>query len=165
MEEIEKADAVKKTVKLTEYGKELRRIRLDKNIRLGDMAEAVGVTAAYLSGIENGHKDIPDTLTDKIVEVYGLDSDEAIRLKKLEMENSDSDYLRVSLPKELTGEQRDTLLLFYYEFARLGQRDLASINDILINGGGYDSNRTIPPRGSSLQKTEPRRHKGVAGRL
>ena len=45
---------------LTEFGKCLRKIRIDKAELLKDMAEKLQVTSAYLSAVEHGKREIPD---------------------------------------------------------------------------------------------------------
>ncbi len=66
---------------LTEFGKELRKIRIDNNEILKDMAVSLGITSSYLSAIEHGKREIPRNLINEISKVYNL-SDEAF--KKLE---------------------------------------------------------------------------------
>ena len=41
---------------LTRFGKRLRTLRIEENQRLKDMADKLGVTAAYLSAVENGKR-------------------------------------------------------------------------------------------------------------
>lgn len=45
---------------LTRLGKELRKIRLDRDELMKDMARKLGVTVAYLSAVENGTRKFPD---------------------------------------------------------------------------------------------------------
>ena len=56
----------------TKYGSELWRIRCIRNELLKNMADKIGYTSSYLSGIENGYKDIPEDLTDLIRKHYDL---------------------------------------------------------------------------------------------
>lgn len=60
---------------LTRFGKELRKIRIEHDEILKDMADKLNVTAAYLSAVENGNRKIPDSWVNIITEEYGL-SDE-----------------------------------------------------------------------------------------
>ena len=45
---------------ITNFGKFLRKLRIDNNEFLKDMAARLGVTVAYLSAIEHGKRDVPD---------------------------------------------------------------------------------------------------------
>ena len=55
---------------LSEYGKVLRIIRINNGELLNDMAQKVDVSPALLSYIENGKREIPLDLTDKIITSY-----------------------------------------------------------------------------------------------
>lgn len=76
----------------TKYGAELWRIRYIRNELLRDMAAKIGYTSSYLSGIENGYKDIPDGMADLIrihydlrdVELFFLQMAEEITREKLD---------------------------------------------------------------------------------
>lgn len=66
---------------LTEFGKELKKIRIDNDQVLKDMANSLGITASYLSAIEHGKREIPTDMINKLVKQYVLDSN---TIKKLE---------------------------------------------------------------------------------
>ncbi len=66
---------------LTEFGKELRRLRLEEGILLKDMAEAANISSSYLSAIETGKRDIPDDLIKKITKHYKLSKDQQVKLE------------------------------------------------------------------------------------
>ncbi|MFO1125735.1 MAG: XRE family transcriptional regulator [Methylocystis sp.] len=51
---------------LSPFGKELRKIRIDKGLRLFDLATRLGISTAFLSAIETGRKPIPDGFVVKI---------------------------------------------------------------------------------------------------
>ncbi len=59
---------------VTELGKTLRKLRIDKAETLGDMAEKLGITSSYLSAIEKGKRPAPNGFADKICDLYGLGS-------------------------------------------------------------------------------------------
>ncbi|MFD1260639.1 helix-turn-helix domain-containing protein [Entomomonas asaccharolytica] len=58
---------------ITIFGKLLRRVRLDRDLLLKDMADGIGISSAHLSGIETGRKPIPQGLVEKINEFLGYD--------------------------------------------------------------------------------------------
>ena len=62
---------------LTEFGKEMRKVRLDLGITLNDMALKVGVSPSMLSSCETGKKPAPTSLVDRLAQQY-----EVIRLNK-----------------------------------------------------------------------------------
>lgn len=61
---------------LTKFGVFIRKFRLDQGMLLRDMAKSLGISPAYLSGMETGNKPIPDTLAEKISDIYKLDNNQ-----------------------------------------------------------------------------------------
>jgi len=57
---------------LTEFGKILRKLRIDRQELLRDMAKKLGVSSAYLSAVETGKRKIPADWCQKIVSLYKL---------------------------------------------------------------------------------------------
>jgi len=68
----------------TKYGIELRKMRVERGETLRDMANKVGLSISYLSSIENGLRNIPSDLTNKIVEIYSLNKEEVLKLQNAE---------------------------------------------------------------------------------
>lgn len=66
---------------LTELGKELRKIRIDRDERLLDMAERLEKSAAFVSAVEVGKKTPPSGFEEAIIRAYGLAADVAERLR------------------------------------------------------------------------------------
>ena len=66
---------------MTKFGIFIRKFRLDRGILLRDMAKDLGISPAYLSGMETGHKDIPQSLADHIISVYNLSAEQSKELK------------------------------------------------------------------------------------
>lgn len=51
---------------LTEFGKALRKLRIDFSLTLGGLGELLGVSAAFLSAVETGRKPVPSNLLAKL---------------------------------------------------------------------------------------------------
>jgi transcriptional regulator with XRE-family HTH domain len=66
----------------TEFGKFVRKLRIDRGLMLGDMADGLQTSSAYLSAVETGKKKISDDLVDKVIAFFGLDNDQAISLRQ-----------------------------------------------------------------------------------
>lgn len=62
---------------LTNIGKFLRKLRIDNGEILKDMANALDVSPAFLSAVENGKKKMPEGWIEKIKTIYSLTSIEA----------------------------------------------------------------------------------------
>lgn len=69
----------------TEYGKYLKKIRIDKDNTLAAMAKDMGIAPSYLSAIESGERVIPVDFTEKISEKYSLDDTAKDELRELEL--------------------------------------------------------------------------------
>jgi len=68
---------------LTPFGDMTRQLREARGITISAMAEAIGVTAGYLSGLEHGKKGRPSwPLVQRIVTYFELIWDEAEALEK-----------------------------------------------------------------------------------
>ncbi len=65
---------------LTDFGKELRKMRIDKGERILDMANKLGVTPAFISNIEHGRKEPPSSFDTKLITAYGLTEKEAKKI-------------------------------------------------------------------------------------
>ncbi len=62
---------------VTYFGKELRKLRIEKDMILKDMADDIGVSVAMLSAIELGNRSIPKGFVDKVVNRYKLNSEQS----------------------------------------------------------------------------------------
>jgi transcriptional regulator with XRE-family HTH domain len=69
---------------MTPFGARLRALRADRNLTLKDVAEALQVSAAYLSALEHGKRGAPSPgLVHQVNEYFGLIWDEADELSQL----------------------------------------------------------------------------------
>ncbi|AWY98846.1 helix-turn-helix domain-containing protein [Blautia argi] len=113
---------------LTNFGKELRKLRIDHDELLKDMASNLGVTVAYLSAVENGKREVPDTWIDVLGEKYQLSSDELAILQSLAYEGKSS--LKIDLSK-IESEERELALAFARSFKSLSDEEMKEIRKIL----------------------------------
>ncbi len=69
---------------MTPFGEKLRALRSEKNVTLKDMAQAVGVSAAYLSALEHGRRGRPSWyLVQRIISFFNVIWDEAEEIVRL----------------------------------------------------------------------------------
>lgn len=81
---------------LSNYGKILRKIRIDKGLTMAQMAKSVGITSAYLSTIERGKRNIPKSLTQNVINHYELSNEQVTELQKAEYLSMDSVEIELS---------------------------------------------------------------------
>jgi transcriptional regulator with XRE-family HTH domain len=66
---------------LTPFGKAARKLRIDRDMLLKDVAEGASLTPAFLSAVEAGRKPIPQYLVDRMADVMKLRADETEELR------------------------------------------------------------------------------------
>ena len=120
---------------MSEFGKELRKLRIDKGEILKNMADKLGCTSSYLSAIECGKRAVPPDLIPRLKELYGLDDGQVERLEAA----------RDAVLKEISiglggasSEQRDVAIMFARTFKDLTREELEEMRGFLgkRNGGG-----------------------------
>lgn len=113
---------------ITDFGKQLRKIRIDEQELLADMAQKLGVSSAYLSAVETGKRNIPDAWLQKIISVYKLPEERAQTL-------TDSFFYSKPVVKielsQATEQQKTTALSFAKALDGLSDSDLEKIMTVV----------------------------------
>lgn len=69
---------------MTPFGEKLRQLRRQRGVSQKHMAAALGVSAAYLSALEHGHRGAPSwAMTQKIIGYFNVIWDDAEELQRL----------------------------------------------------------------------------------
>ena len=115
---------------LTDFGRFLRKIRIDCGEILKDMAEKLNVSAAYLSAVEMGKRNIPEQWVNKISELYALSVEDKEKLNSA----ADNSAKSITLNFENVGNvQKETAILFAREFENVDTETLDKIKKLLRN--------------------------------
>lgn len=115
----------------TEYGKFLKKLRIDKDEQLQKMALNVGVSSSYLSSIESGTREIPVDFTAKIADSYNLPEEDRNELKKLEL-SVDRKALQIDFEKNnCSTSQKEVALLLAEKLPHLSDSQINAIKTIL----------------------------------
>lgn len=112
----------------TVFGKALRKIRINRDELLMDMAKKLEITSAYLSSIENGKRGIPQDMSKKIIKLYNLDADESKNLFTAEDES------RKKVEFDFTNSnpsKKNIVLALARSFDELSDEQLQEIRNIL----------------------------------
>ncbi|MFR1590235.1 MAG: helix-turn-helix domain-containing protein [Ruminococcus sp.] len=112
---------------LTNFGKALRKMRIDHSEFLKDMAAKLNVTVAYLSAVENGKREVPDGWVEQLIDQYCLNEEEGKELQEYAYEGKDS--LKISLVG-IEQEEKDLALAFARSFKDLSEADKAAMKKI-----------------------------------
>lgn len=78
-------------MKRTELGKFLKKLRIDNDEVIKDMAKKLGVSDSYLSQIELGNRKIPKAFLSRILEAYELNTEQINKLSKIIYKNETVD--------------------------------------------------------------------------
>lgn len=106
---------------LTKVGKLLRQIRLNNDEILRDMAEKLGVSAAFLSAVENGKKKMPKAMRGKLINKYEFDTEEISMLDDAIMESNDSVEINI---KAMSEAKKGFAVSFARSFGELSDEDI-----------------------------------------
>lgn len=105
---------------LTNFGKALRKMRIDHGEFMKDMAAKLDVTVAYLSAVENGNREVPDEWIEKISNLYDLNYKEREELQEYAYENKECIKINIS---NIQKRERELALAFARSFKDLSDDD------------------------------------------
>ena len=112
---------------MTPFGKILRKIRIDRNELLYDMAQKLKVSSAFLSAVENGKKNIPADLLEKVISIYTSDGKEEQELR----DAADISAKEISFSLEaIPVENRDLALAFARRFSEMDTTQIDTLRSI-----------------------------------
>lgn len=116
---------------ITEFGKMLRKIRIDHDEYLKNMAERLGVTSSYLSAVENGKRNVTGKIIKGISETYDLNQETIKQLQKAA--ETSNQYVQLNL-KNASIEQRNLAVAFARRFTNMDDEQIEKIKKILSKG-------------------------------
>ena len=108
----------------TVFGKELRKLRIDYDETIYQMAKKLDMSISYLSAIESGSRNVPGDLVDKLIEKYNLDSERSCTMKKAEAESAKE--LNINL-KGISPEQRRLIFALSRKLGNISDEECADI--------------------------------------
>lgn len=120
----------KRTSKPTVFGKEVRKVRLDRDMTLGSMASDLDYSPAYLSAIEIGKREIPDDLVQKLAERYGLSDAEEDALYRAQMDVRGNVSVQLGSTED-SPERRELAVEFARDFAKLNTLNTEQLKNLL----------------------------------
>ncbi|RWO97462.1 MAG: XRE family transcriptional regulator [Mesorhizobium sp.] len=111
---------------MTPFGEKLRALRSERGVSQKSMAEAIGVSAAYLSALEHGRRGAPTwTLIQKIIGYFNVIWDDAEELARL----AETSHPRVKLDTSgLSPAATELANLLAENIEKLDEAELRRIN-------------------------------------
>ncbi len=113
---------------LTEFGQFLRKLRIDFDELLKDMADKLEVTSSYLSAVETGKRNIPETWVEKISQFYKLDGVEQEALQVAADNSARAITMDIST---MIPQRKETALLFARKFDDVDESTIEAIRKLL----------------------------------
>lgn len=117
---------------LSNFGKILRKYRIDHELLLRDMADAIGISIAFLSAVEVGKKKVPADLIGKLSSVYCLDKETIDNLR--EAAALSNNEIRFTDIDQLGRADRETILAFAKNFESLDAAKKKKLLSLLKGG-------------------------------
>lgn len=115
---------------MSPFGKEVRKLRIDADLLLADMAEYLQVTPSYLSSVETGRKPLTDAVVTKTIEYFRLRGIDARSLRNI----ADQAKKEVNVA-QLHASEREAMLALARRFPDVddARREdlLARVHDLL----------------------------------
>lgn len=115
------------TLALTEFGQMVRKLRIDALMSMKQLAEAIGISSAYLSSIETGRKEVSPGLISKIVEEMQLDASVATNLQAAALRSNKNAALPIRFSKDLDDSSMVALAAFARKFNNVTEHDKAAL--------------------------------------
>ena len=119
----------------TPFGKEIRKMRIDRTLSLREMAQSLEVTSAYLSAVETGRRPITDNLFKAVVDFFQATESELETLKKAR--DASATDVTFSL-NHASDSAKETMVAFARSFKNLSDADIKKIRLIIKSQENYD---------------------------
>lgn len=113
---------------LTMFGKFCRKLRIERDEILKDMAEKLEVTVSYLSAVENNKRAIPEEWKDRIIEKYELSEEQIYELEMAIMKTNEEIKLKIANDNI---EKQEFTLKLARRFDNLTKEEINKISKIL----------------------------------
>lgn len=111
------------------FGKEARKLRIDHDLLLKDVADRLEVSPAFLSAVEAGRKAIPPGFVNRVAEAMGLNSEERMRLQ-VAADRSAREQ-KITFGSQTSTVARETASMLARNFDSLTEEDFKKIRAVL----------------------------------
>ncbi len=112
---------------ITAFGKLLRKLRIEEDLLLKDMAKNLNISAAQLSAIELGKRSINPEIVDNLISSYNLTNVEEIH----EIAAISQPSQKIDL-QDATDSQKKLMVTFARSFTELSDERIEEIQKLLI---------------------------------
>ena len=113
---------------ITNVGKFLRKLRIDRGETLFNMATKLDVSSSFLSAVENGKKKTPSAWVEKLTSLYGLSDSQVSELCDAIADANDVVEINV---QNSPVENRQLAVAFARQFDSFDKETLEALRQIL----------------------------------
>lgn len=117
-------------MKLSPFGKEVRKLRIEHGMLMKDMAEKLALSPSWLSAMETGRKSVPEDTVDSIAILFQLDTDATARLRMAASESKE----RYTIRPGDDPLRRDVAAALARRFDSFGERELRELQELVRRG-------------------------------
>jgi transcriptional regulator with XRE-family HTH domain len=118
---------------VTEFGKILRKERIEREWTLDDMAQRLEISPAYLSHMEMGRRPVPEKIVKDICKILKFHEVRAARLKKAANESYVPNVIKIDSTGMKEGD-KEIALMFARRFSDLDRTDKKKLFELLQQG-------------------------------
>ena len=117
----------------TLFGKEFKKLMIDKNVRMYDVAKELEVSSAFVSSVLTGKKNVPHEWFSFIHDFFHLSLEEISKLEDLAEASKDQCKIDLTNCNDLA---RKKVFEFQRNLSELDDESLEKITKIIKKGGG-----------------------------
>ena len=119
---------------MTEIAKFLRKLRIDNEQSLSDMATKLEFSAAYLSAIENDKRKAPENLVDNLSKKYKLTEEQKLEFARIVAESSKKVVIDFNgFQNDYRSEYMDTAVMFAHDLSQMNRQQLEELKKYLLS--------------------------------
>ena len=112
----------------SEFGIELKKMLIERGIRIYDLAKRLNVSSAFVSSVITGKKNVPDGWVDQLKDILILTKEQYDLLLEKAEKSRDVYKIDVTRCNQL---QKNTLYAFQRNLEDLDEETLKKLNEIL----------------------------------
>lgn len=116
----------------TEFGKALKKILIEKGVKIYDVAKGLNVSSAFVSSVITGKKNMPETWIEELKKILDLSEEECSLLNEKANESKDVYKIDVTNCSQLA---KSTVYAFQRNLSDLDDDTLKQLHEILSKRG------------------------------
>jgi HTH-type transcriptional regulator, competence development regulator len=121
----------------TPFGKLVRKLRIEHDLTLKNMADEFGFSSAYLSALEMGDKNVTEDTVNKVSEFFKLSIQDREKLSQAAIESNSA----VKIPMDnLSAFDRTFVASFARRYSDLSQETKQAISELLYKENSNEPN-------------------------